>query len=516
MPKILFAPTEGVNNDLPPTEVGPRFYTDAVNFHFRDRFALRTRGQEQVYTGTQAEVRQLLNTQIGGQNFWLYFGIDTVYVVETSNHTNISPAGLSIVDDPNRWTVGELNGVPVANNGVDPPIFWDGNTANPMQELTGWPAGQTCEVIRPHRFHLFALNYTNADGAFPEGVAWSDAAEPGAIPQTWSAAADNEAGDASLASTEGAIVDGWNLRESLAIYKQSSAFLADYIGGNFVFEFRPMLRTTGVLSRNCIADVKGQHMLVTDGDVVITDGNTTQSVIDDRMRRWLFNQLDEQNFEATFVANYVDRDEVWICFPSAGNFFCDLALVISTTTGALGVRQLPMISCAESGPVNDVVQSNVWDDQNIVWDSFNSLWNQQQSRSVVDSLVMGFSDDTTPTNSAFFEVDAGSDFDGTPISATVVKEGMDLGDANRFKLVQRIYPKIDAQPGTEVQIRIGTQRFSEDSISYNDSQTFIVGETEYLEALALGRYFGIRAGSLGGEPWTFVGFELEFEFDGAF
>ena len=215
-------------------------------------------------------------------------------------------------------------------------------------------------------------------------VLWSDAAAPGSIPTSWTAAATNEAGDAELSQTPGPIIDGLPLRSSFMLYKQNSAYIADYVGGNNIFNFRRAFITVGALTRNCIAPYQGKHFVVTDGDIVLTDGSVAESIADNRMRRFLFNQLDQTNFAATFVASLKKENEIWICFPSAGSTFCNLALIWDGAANAWGVRELPDIAHAASGIISDLTVSEVWDDDSMFWDDDTTAWNQQNFSNAED------------------------------------------------------------------------------------------------------------------------------------
>lgn len=514
---IKLRPGRGIANDLPAFEADENFYTTGRNVHFRQGFAGRSTGHAQVYTGTQATIRNLLNMQAGGQNFWLYFGINTIYAVTGSTHTNVTPgAGLLNATTANMWTTGLLNGVPFANNGLDVPYYWTGDTGTDFVALPGWPAGQTCKAMRAFKNHLFAMDITTGAGDFPMRIAWSAAAAAGTVPTTWTAAATNEAGDTSLSATPGPIVDAEALRNSLAVYKSHSAFTAEYVGGQNIYAFRPLSITVGALNRHCIANINGAHLLVGDGDVVVTDGNSVTSVIDRRMRLFLYNQLDQTNFGAMFCVAHKRQNEVWIFFPSSGNTFCDLALVWDASGGGWGVREVPLISHAAVGIVNDTAPSETWDADSGTWDSDNTVWNQQAFSSAIESLVLGKPNDSTPTSSLFLQVDLGDTFAGTNIEASIGKYSMPFDEPERVKFVRKVVPLVKAATGTAIMVRVGTQMTAEGAISWGVEQTFTVGTSQHVDVLAMGKFISVEFRSTGVNPWTLTGFDIEGEIRGYF
>ncbi len=508
-------PLGGIVNDIPAHEVADEFYTSGENMHFRSSFAERTKGHAKVYTGTLTTLRNISNCQVDGTNYWVYHGTDESSVVTGAVHTDITKAaGLTGSTVANVITSGLLNGVHFMNNGIDAPLFWDGIPANPMTDLTGWPASTTCKAMRAFKFHLFAMDISKAAGEFPMQVLWSSAAAPGTIPSSWTPAATNEAGDAELSQTPGRVIDGLALRSSFMFYKQHSAYIADYVGGNNIFNFRRAFITSGVLTRNCIAEYRGRHFVVTDGDIILTDGSVTESLADNRMRKFLFNQLDQTNFEATFVVPFPKQNEIWVCFPSAGATFCDLALVWDGVANAWGVREIPDISHAAVGIVSDLTVSEFWDDDSEAWDLDLTTWNQQNFSNADDRLVLAEPDDATPTDSQFLQVDSSQQFDGVNIAACIGKYSMSFDEPNRVKFLRRVIPHIEAVDGTEVKIRAGSQMVNSDAISWSNEVTFTVGTDAHVDTFAQGKYLSFEFRSDGLEVWTMTGFDVEAELRG--
>lgn len=514
---VKVRPLGGIVNDLPPSEVAPQFYTSGQNIHFRQSFAERTQGHAKVYTGILTTLRNISNCQVAGTNYWVYHGTDKSSVVTGATHNDITKAG-GITGDTtaNVITSGLLNGVHFMNNGIDAPLFWDGIPANPMTDLTGWPASTTCKAMRAFKFHLFAMDISKPAGEFPMQVLWSDAAAPGTIPSSWTAAATNEAGDAELSQTPGQIIDGLGLRSSFLFYKQHSAYIADYVGGNNIFNFRKAFITSGVLTRNCIAEYRGRHFVVTDGDIILTDGSVTESIADNRMRKFLFNQLDQDNFEATFVVAFPKQNEIWVCFPSAGSTFCDLALIWDGVANAWGVREIPDISHGAVGIVSDLSVSEFWDDDADTWDSDTTTWNQQNFSNADDRLVLAQPDDATPLDSQFVQVDSGKTFDGANIGANIVKQSMAFDEPNRVKFLRRLIPHIKADAGTQVKIRAGSQMVITDAISWSNEVTYTVGTDQQVDTFAQGKYLSFEFRSDGVNPWSMTGFDVEAELRGYF
>ena len=368
--------------------------------------------------------------------------------------------------------------------------------------------------MRAFKFHLFAMDISKPAGEFPMQVLWSSAAAPGTIPASWTPAATNEAGDVELSQTSGPVIDGLPLRSSFMFYKQHSAYIADYVGGNNIFNFRRAFITSGVLTRNCIAEYRGRHFVVTDGDVILTDGSVSESIVDNRMRKFLFDQLDQTNFEHTFVVAFPKHNEIWICFPSAGSTFCDLAMIWDGVANAWGVRDIPDITHAAVGIVSDTSVSEAWNDDSGTWDTDTTTWNQQNFSNADDRLVLAKPNDGTPTSSKLLEVDSSLKFDGTNISALIGKYSMTFDDPNRVKFLRRVIPHIQAVDGTVVKVRVGSQMVNNDSITWSAEVTFTVGTDMHVDTFAQGKFLSFEFRSDGEGKWTMTGFDVEAELRG--
>lgn len=508
-------PTKGIANDVPAFEVGPDYWTQGTNVTFRNSFAERSTGYASVYAPPLTTLRALHNVTSGGINYWVYHGTNKSSVVTVATHTDITlAAGLTTVAASNKITCGLLNGIPFFTNGTDAPQYWGLNPANKFLVLPGWTVGTVCQAMRAYRNYLVAMNISTAGGDFKNQVLWSQSAAAGAVPAAWTAAATNDAGDTILAETTGDLVDGFPLRSSFVLYKDHSAYLMDYVGGNSVHSFRPLFTTVGALAKNCIAEIAGQHFVVTDGDIVMHDGNTATSIADKRMRSFLFNQIDNTNFGATFVVRFKKQNEVWVCFPSAGSSFADTALIWNSQNDAWGAMTLPLVSCANTGVINDTAPAEDWDSDSQVWDNDGSLWNQQSYNAASESLLFGKPNDASPTSSKFYNVDAANQFDGVNIGANVGKYGMSFDEPDRLKFVKRVYPKIDATAGVQVYCRVGSAMTEKGAISWSNEVTFNVGTDQYIDTFAQGKLLSFEFRSDGLLPWKLTGFDVEAEIRG--
>ena len=149
----------GIVTDHPPEEVPADRWTAGGNFQFQDKAAVRVSGYED-FAGPILGTGPLfaMNAIAGPDSLWIYCTANKAYATNGTTHADITPTEGLLTVTAGAWTGCVLNGIPVLNNGIDPPFFWDLNLNDPCEFLPGWPLGAYCQAIRAFKYHLFALN----------------------------------------------------------------------------------------------------------------------------------------------------------------------------------------------------------------------------------------------------------------------------------------------------------------------------------------------------------------------
>lgn len=512
---LRLRPTKGVALDVPAWEVGPDYYTGGSHVLFRDGTAQRTKGERAVYATVQDDVLNLINARSGSTNYWLYHGTDKSYVVDsTPTHSEVTHAsGLTAVDDASQWTSTLLNGVVCSTNSLDAPMYWNGNPASAMVTLPDWPAGSSCKSLAAFKYHLFALDLSESGGEYPMKVQWSDATDPGTVPASWTAAASNEAGSAELSDTPGPVMCAVPLRGTLLVYKTSSLYACDYVeNSDAVFEFRLLSSQLGALTRHSVVDIGGQHCVLTDHDIVLTDGTNRKSIGTGRVTEYLFDTIDTDNYHIAFVAYNRSKNEVWVCYPTTAGAsgFCDEALIYDIDTDSWSApRPLSAVSCGAVGIVNDSAPSGVWADASYTWAEATQKWGAQNYSYGSEQLVLG-----EPSVPQFTLIETA---DLTTRAATLERHGLTFGDPERLKFVKRLHIRKRTTPGT-LYVRVGTQMDSEDSITWGSEITLAAGDSivDVPSGGAMGRFISAEVRSEDTQAWIITGIDLEAELRGYF
>jgi hypothetical protein len=337
-------------------------------------------------------------------------------------------------------------------------------------------------------------------GTFVDQIKWSSAADPGTVPATWTAAATNDAGDAILGDTIGPIMAAVPLRGSLIIYKRSSMYAVDYVGGNEVFNIgSPLFSSSGTLTRKSVVDINGQHFVVTEGDVILTDGTNRRSVANGRMKDAIFDSLDQDNYDQLFCVFHRAKNEVWVCFPEGGESLCTKAYVYDISNDAYGERDLPSVATAAIGLVNDSVISHAWDSDSGFWNDDTSKWNEINYNYANESLLLGHGTTAEQQDTA----------DTQNPAASVGKYDMHLGNPERIKFVKRVHLRLNAGFST-VYVRVGGRLKTQDNIAWYAEQT-LTEPDDFVNVLVMGKYISVEIRSDSTDQWQLSGFDFEFD-----
>ena len=493
----------GVIKDAQSQELPINAWTDASNIRFLEGTASRIEGDLQVFSAPAVTPYFVAPFATTSTRFIVHAGLSAVYVDDGTTRTDITgTAPTGAVDD--RWTGGTLNGVLVLNNGVDKPMYWGGDTAANLATLTAWDSTWKCAALRPFKNYLVALDVTKGSSRYPHMVNWSAAADPGTVPASWDAADPaNDAGEVDLAETSDLMVDCLPLGGANIIYKERSMYSMSYIGGQYIFQFNRLPGDVGALSRGCVASTPVGHVVLTPGDVVVHNGQGPQSIITGKMRRWLFSAMNTTYYKRCFLAVNLPKNEVWICFPEAGQTACTKALIWNWIDTTFSVRDLANATYATLGQAA-ITTTETWDSDSNVWDADATTWTQADTPPSETRMYI------CTTGPKILQADSGTSFAGTTYTSSLEKTGLALDDTSSVKTVRSIYPRIDGTTGATMYIQVGGAMDVEGPYTWSDAVTYTIGTTYKADTFASGRFIGVRIYSTASISWRVKSFDIDY------
>jgi len=434
----------------------------------------------------------------GAFYYWIYPTATKCYIYDGSSHTDITRvSGDYTSTSATRWNGGVLNGLPVLNNGADDPQMWSPvDSAQKLQPLTAWDTDWKAKVVRPYKNFLVALHMTESGVIYPHKLRWSNSADPGAVPSSWTPLAANDAGSNVLGESPGFIVDAVQLRDELIIFKEDGADGMQWTGGEFVMRFR-RINIPGMLAQDCGVEFKGGLFVVSDGDVYVTDGQSYESIIDERNREYLFSDMDAEAFDTTFVTHYLTKTEIWICYATAGETAPNKALVWNYKSNTWSTGALPD-NTNHIAPGVLISATYTWATlPYATWTEWSGTWTSRTFSPVAPSMVAA--------SDLLYQLDDGNQFGGVDALCYVERTGLDLGPG--LHTVTNVYPMTE---GNAVDVYVGSQLSPNDAVAWAGPITFNPGTDYKVDCMVTGRYHSIKFQSQDNVSWAVNGYGVDY------
>jgi hypothetical protein len=499
---------KGAAPDIMSEELELGAWTSVSNAVFRGGFLQRAQGNEAFVDTPSVTPYFLLPFRNGSQLGLIHVGLTAAYVDLGGTRTNISRVAPFTGGASDRWTGCIFNGLAIINNGVDPPMYWDGNVANKFVNLPNWPANTTCKWIRAHKNFLIAGDITASGTRYPSRAFWSAIADTGAVPPSWDVAdPSREAGNADVEGGD-VLADGFTLGDAFILYKSSSSHLMRYVGGQSVFSIQAIASGPGVLARNCVVDTPVGHVCLTTGDVVVHSGGAPKSIATDLVRSTIFDEMDPDYYERAFVTANPSQSEVFICYPTSGAA-CTKAAVWNWRTGVWSFRTLRNVLHGTYGQM-PAPTGTTWDADTGTWAEATDTWGGAATSPNDQKLVFAH---VLP---AITLVGYGSTDAGLEMTTEATRTGIALDDGQQVKYLRSIWPRIDAPSGTVVEIAAGSAMVPDADPTWDDWQDFTVGTDEKVDTDTAGRYLAFKVRTVGGDIWRCRSMDLDVELMGMY
>jgi hypothetical protein len=357
---------------------------------------------------------------------------------------------------------------------------------------------------------MIAMDYTNGSGtSYPRLVKWSTGSSFNAVPTSWDETdATLDAGEYELADTSGRVIDGAELRDTFVIYKEDSIWGMQFVGPPFVFRFYKISETTGALSRRCMVEINNGHFVFGVNDCYINDGQNLTSILNQRMRREVFNNLNTTNFERCFVVPYFQKSEVWACYPDRTADFANKALVWNWTDNSIGIRDLPDIAFAHAGAVPTImgggdssswVGGGTWDDQIGAWDSTLTY-------DITETKLMMASPGGTGGSGQIYLADSGNKEDTENMTSNVIRESLFFDSIDTVKFCRGVRLNMDGGP---VNVYVGRQMSPNESTTWEGPFSFDPSTEYKINCRVTGRLLGIKVESTADVAWRLNSYDMD-------
>ena len=370
-----------------------------------------------------------------------------------------------------------------------------------------------CRSMRAFRTFLVGLYVQKAGVNYPRLVKWSTEASTQSTPTSWNETDSTvDAGEYELADTKGDILDGLQLRDSFMIYKEDATYSMQFVGVPFIFSFRQLSPTIGAIAKNCVAEFDGGHAIFGKGNFYINDGQRLKPILPQKLKEYVFTQIDGDEVQKSFVAADYGRNEILFCYVSDGSIGnqCDQAVVWNYITNTFVIRDLPDLSHMGYGVIRDPTRSSSWADSTNQWDTIAGPWTT--SFDSTDKVLLFAS----PTNTKLYRNGSGNKEDTSDMISYVERSGLTLNeqgvpDHSSVKRIKAIYPKMKVSSTNLVNIYVGSQMSTEEGISWKTPVQFTPNTQSKVSVRATGKMYAVKFESTGDLDWELDGYSIEVE-----
>lgn len=517
MPVINKLGEHGIISDVLPYNLPPNAFSAGQNVRAYEDSIEKFKGHIDAFAYatldellTQVDPYWLTSIVQGNDAFWVYAGVTKAYSTDGSQHFDITRTSSDYAMNVNKgWTGGVMGGVVFLNNGVDAPQQWVSPAvlATPLTNLSNWPSGAKCQALRSFKQFMIAMDYTNGAGTnYPRLIKWSNSASFNSVPSSWDETdAAQDAGEYELADTPGKVIDGSELRDQFMIYKEDSVWGMQFIGPPFVFRFYKISETTGAINKRCMAEFPNGHFVFGVNDCYINDGQNLTSVLDQRSRRQVFDNLGVGNFDKCFVTPFFNRSEMWACYPDGTVNYPNTALVWNWRTNAIGFRDLPQPAFIHQGVAPTVTTGGDsptwqggtgWDGQTGAWDS-SSTYDPTRSNPIM----------VVPGDRKIYIADRSNAFAGTAMTATIERTGLSFGSMEAVKQCTGV--KIDMESSGAVNIYVGSQFSTNEAVVWEGPFSFDPATQYKIDCRVTGRLLAFKVTSSTDISWKLTAYDMQ-------
>lgn len=291
--------------------------------------------------GGTVDIEYLISTGTNMPVAGLGWGADT-----WSSDTWGDPATSSdiIAQETRMWSLDtwgeDLIACPV-NGGI---YLWDASagTGTRASLLTNAPSSARFILVSDPDRHVVAFGAHN--GSFQDymNVAWCD--QENNI--EWTASATNTAGDFRL-NRGTKIVTAVPTQDTILILTDEAAFQQYFQGPPFTFGFRPVGRSCGAISQNCLVDIAGVPHWVGIENFYQFTGQA--KVLACPIRRYVFDDLNQDHSDKIFSGVNEKYQEWWFFYPSSNSTECDKFGIFNYAEGHWSIGTLSRTSWSDRG-----------------------------------------------------------------------------------------------------------------------------------------------------------------------
>ncbi len=517
----------GVITDVDPASLPLTAFTRAKNVRFDEGAVLRSPVFRTVKASLGFNPRYVYGVNPITGYSTVVIATDTYGIQEYANGSLTDRSGSISATSANDlvWTGTTLANIVYINRSDKVPSYKAIGGTN-FAALTNWDSNWRAESLRSYGDFLIGLNMTESSTNYGTRVRWSNIATANAIPDSWDASdTTKSAGFNDLVQMQSPILDGATLGTNFIVYSKSDVWLMEFVGGTFIFNFRKVFSDIGIINQNCAIEVDSRHYVFADNDIYVHDGNTRESIVDQRVKNYIFQGLDSSKTDVCFVARHPELEEIYFCYNSGDDMAeftasnrCNRAAVYNYKNGTWSFLDLPNVASATIANVNSsatyqnstasyaAIGGSYWSQQ-ANFDTHCIFVGQDNSTDGITSDKM-YGLDLNDTGSLSFALD--SEATKSPL---LERTGIDLDEMVKlsgYKVINKVYPQITTNNLSKTfSFNFGAANLITGTPNYETTVTYDISADHKIDSRAAGRYLSYKLSLPDNKDFSFIGFDMD-------
>lgn len=289
----------------------------------------------------------------------------------------------------------------------------------------------------------------------------------------------------------------------LALYKEKSIHIAQYVGPPTVWARRLAAPGVGLLSPGAVADLGSEHVFVGTENIYLFNGLSLKP-IGHQVFNTFINELNPSAVHMMWSHVIHEENEIIFAYPSGGNTTPNKAMVYNYFNDSWTFRDMPFITMGYYRRTDSV---DPWDDDTDTWDSDTSRWDDTHY-SENAPLHLGGNEDGD-----VFSYGDGYDQNGADHTSFAISPAL---DASKPELIKRLFKiLVDLEDTGTHNLEIWYTFVNNKNAALTWSRRRLLpcdlSTKPYVTMDAAGRWLFIRFRTSGvNKPWALSAYGAEF------
>lgn len=501
----------GVNTDVDPYNLPFGVWSWGQNVRFRNQAITRAPVFRSAVSGLAESNPRFLSVNSPTSGF------DSVIVgykngmvsgVSSGVESDLSISGYSTSNSDAPFTSCHLGDVFYINRPDRVP--WSLRPSDAIfQTLDNWDTGWRANILRASNSALCAFGITKSGVFYPTMIKTSEFAVVDTVPTTWDETlGTNNATENVLGEMEGQITDAQALGEIMIVYGLNETWTMVLDGSAEIWAYHRIFNDAGAISANCAVEVDKKHFVFGLNDIWVHDGNSKQSICDQRTREFIFSTLNVAQATRCKVVYNKNLKEIYFQYVSGDQYTnftgadgCNRQAVYHVPTDTWTFDDLPFVFGATMANL-DVLQT--WDTETPTWNTVGGTWFDQEDSAKKVFVMVGDANTSASLTESLYAFDLQGP--GSSVSFAVdtnatkgwklIRDGIDLdeigADLKGYKQLSSLYPQARLETGASpLSFSFGSADYFNDDVVMSAPQTYDGSSLYKLDFNSAGRYLSM-------------------------